>query len=180
MLKQAAILTLAFSALVSIAFAAGPLVPDQTSSSFRNAATFGSAGEVSSASLKIQFIAYDASVYTSGISLSTCLGAWCPALSSIPSSQIYSMRFSGTVTYSNGTVIPNSDIEVGVKDAVTSQFFFKNTRTDGTGYFEAKIDNVPASVLSNGYSVSIRLISAVEAAYQKICSYDSGTNKWLC
>ncbi len=178
MLKQAAVLALAFSILVSIAFAAGPLVPDQTSSSFRDSATFGSAGEVSSANLRIQFIAYDASAYASGTSLSTCLGAWCPILSSIPGSQIYSMRFSGTVIYSNGTAIPNSDIEVGVKDLVTSQFFFTTTKTNGAGYFEAEVESIPPSLLDNGYSVSIRLISTVEAAYQKVCSYDGA--KWVC
>lgn len=83
-----------------------------------------------------------------------------------------SMTFSGTLSYSTGSSVKNSLIKVTLTNTTLGEVSATG-QTDGSGHFSVIVGNVPASMATTGFDMSIYVAGDIEAIYQ--CRYSRAT-----
>jgi len=103
------------------------------------------------------------------VNLKICFGVFCTDTYEPQ----YSMNFTGTLNYSNGTYVKNAPIKVIIK-YLTNQFEGKNW-TDNQGQFFVKINNVPEYAIKKDLNITFYVQGEIEAIYK--CFYNATCQK---
>ena len=93
----------------------------------------------------------------------------------------YTMNFSGILKYSNGSAVADSPIKIGITLSKYSSYEFSDmSRTNGTGYFFVKLDNLPDYMMYRNLNISFYVQGDVEAVYRCYYNYSSTANPKSC
>jgi len=93
-----------------------------------------------------------------------CLGTLCSSIVI----QVYDINFTGTLNYSDGSVVATTPIEITID--YQGQKFKGTTITESDGDFFIKLIDLPAYVFGKDLNVTIYVYGKVEAIYE--CWYN--------
>jgi hypothetical protein len=105
----------------------------------------------------------------SGGGYKICFGVFCTDVYQ----PAYSMNFSGTLNYSNGTFVKNAPVKVIVKYLTTQ--FEGDDKTNSSGQFYVKMSNLPEYIIGKDLNITFYVQGEIEAIYNCFYNYTCKT-----
>ena len=106
--------------------------------------------------------------YKSDSSYIVCLGALCTYIFEPE----YSVRLSGKLKYSDGSIVKNSDVWIAT-NYLTATFIGGKAKTDSNGNFNARV-TIPEFIYNKNFDIDIYASGEIDAIYE--CTYNQATN----
>ena len=139
--------------------------------------TAGSMGNSIGSSYGSEGITYEPAGELGSTDYRACLGWYCAAGAIVTP---YSIHVTGTLNYSNGTIVSDAPITLAVYNSTLGISYSIDGKTDGAGSFDITLSDVPTSLVNAGFAIKITAYGAVEAVFDKPCIKDIINNKIVC